>query len=67
MIHEGFFVLFTDPVIGQFTHLTEAFKDIPIQYLIVISTIESFNKRILCGLTLLNELQMNAICFRPIG
>jgi hypothetical protein len=62
----AFLVIDRDPFVGDFSNLIQVFKQIGIQDLLPIGSVEPFDKGVLAGFTGLDVSQLNAFVLAPL-
>ena len=63
----AFFVVDPDPFVGNFTDLIQVFKQIGIQYLMPIGSVEPFDKGVLAWFARLDVTQLDAFVLAPLN
>ena len=59
-------VIFWDPQFGNLTHLVERIEQMCIENLLAVGTVKPFDKRILVGLSGLDEPQLDLLLLAPL-
>ena len=63
----AFLVINRHPLVGNLTDLIQVFKQIRIQYLVPVGSVEPFDKSVLAWFAGLDVTKFNALVFTPLN